>query len=348
MTKEQSQFVEDGGQAIQAGRDVIIGVTQAQMMQIMAAMAGQLVAYTAEAEQTMAKRLEAFREELTAEFLKPGRADASAFRDPDFQSMLAEAQSGYGRTGDGAVKDTLVDIIARRSLQPSGSLRALSLNEAALRAPKLTKAEFAALTLVYFVRYTQRHNVASFPNFCAHVRDWLVVLARQTSPQNASFWHIEAQSCGRINSLGRRGLRDLLVHGYGGLLGKGFDRAQLDAQVPGDDKSVLDARLRPCLHNAEKLQFNALNKGVFSGFVETGLTKEQLESIWGVFENTMPSEAELKDMLAPYVPDVGVLFDLWSNSPLGQLELNSVGITIAHANAVRVVGFDAPLSTLIS
>jgi hypothetical protein len=52
-------------------------------------------------------------------------------------------------------------------------------------------------------------------------------------------------------------------------------------------------------------------------------------------------------LLAPHVPDIEQLFDLWQNTPLKNLKLNSVGIAIGHANAVRVTGFNAPLSAWI-
>jgi hypothetical protein len=97
------------------------------------------------------------------------------------------------------------------------------------------------------------------------------------------------------------------------------------------------------------LQPSAINREVFRNVAAgTGLTAEQLDNVWNLFENTMlPSDSELISLLAPHVPDIEILFDLWHNTPLKNLKLNSVGIAIGHANAVRVTGFDAPLSVWI-
>jgi hypothetical protein len=39
--------------------------------------------------------------------------------------------------------------------------------------------------------------------------------------------------------------------------------------------------------------------------------------------------------------------DVWTNTPLKGFKLTSLGIAIGHANARRVVGFDAPLDIWI-
>jgi hypothetical protein len=122
MTK-QDQDVEAGGSAIQAGRDVVIhqGVSPEQMASIMGAMAKQLSAFHNEALQLTNARMDFFQKEILKRFAQPGRANPDAFRDPDFQYLLGDAQEAVARSGDEAVRDTLVDIVARRSLEPTRS-----------------------------------------------------------------------------------------------------------------------------------------------------------------------------------------------------------------------------------
>jgi hypothetical protein len=104
------------------------------------------------------------------------------------------------------------------------------------------------------------------------------------------------------------------------------------------------------------LQFNALDKEIFHReAADTNLTPAQLDFIWNTFQNPFQNtdqnriiaESTLIALLAPHVPDIEQLFDLWQNTPLKNLKLNSVGIAIGHANAVRVTGFNAPLSAWI-
>jgi hypothetical protein len=116
---QQKQHVETGGQAVQAGRDVVVhaGMSPEQMTAIMVAMANELSRFKDEALQLVDKRVVEFRDDILKVFSQPGRANPAAFRDPDFQYLLFDAQSAYARSGDEAVRGTLIDIIARRSLE---------------------------------------------------------------------------------------------------------------------------------------------------------------------------------------------------------------------------------------
>jgi hypothetical protein len=98
-----------------------------------------------------------------------------------------------------------------------------------------------------------------------------------------------------------------------------------------------------------KLQPNAVNRDVFKQrAADIGLNVAQLDNVWNLFENSIPApDSELVSLFTPHVTDIGLLFDLWQNTPLKNLKLNSVGIAIGHANAVRVTGFDAPLGVWI-
>ena len=53
-------------------------------------------------------------------------------------------------------------------------------------------------------------------------------------------------------------------------------------------------------------------------------------------------------MIAPAVPNIADLTKAWEDTPMKSLKLNSVGIAIGHANAARVINFDAPLEIWIN
>src|SRR3954468_15489019 len=106
----QDQRVTKGGTALQALGDINVyqGVSPVQMAEIMGAMFKQLAIYQADAIRIVEDRQRSFREEVIKRFFtQPGRANAEAFRDPDFQHMIADAQAAYVRSGDEAVRDTL-------------------------------------------------------------------------------------------------------------------------------------------------------------------------------------------------------------------------------------------------
>jgi hypothetical protein len=196
MTR-QDQSVEAGSWAVQAGRDVVYnGVSVEQMAAIMAGMAKQLLTFQDEALAKANARIDSFQQEILKRFAQPDKGNSEAFRDPDFQYLLGDAQEAFARSGDEAVRDTLVDIIARRSMETTRNRLAITLNDAATKAANLTLNEFAALSLVYLIRYTVDQSINSFPALCTYVRNRLLPFAKDCSNEQSSFWHLQAQSCG--------------------------------------------------------------------------------------------------------------------------------------------------------
>jgi hypothetical protein len=342
----QDQNVEAGGTALQAGRDVVVhhGISAEQMSEIMVAMAKQLSAFQSEALEKANARIDDFQQEVLKRFAQPGKANPDAFRDPDFQYLLGDAQEAVARSGDDAVRDTLVDIIARRSMETTRNRLAITLNEAATKAANLTANEFSTLSLTYLLRYTIDHSVISFPSFCVYVEKRLMPFVKGVSREQSSFWHLQAQACGNIE-MGEISLVDIFRQTYGGVFGKGFTRQQLQAHLPEGKKDVLNNVIAPCINDESKLQPVALN---FNKFKEIsggrGLNEAELKNVWSLFENTIP---DLKGWITSALPISAELFDVWENTQLKHFSLTSVGIAIGHANATRIVDFNAPLNIWI-
>jgi hypothetical protein len=277
-------------------------------------------------------------------FAEPGKANSEAFRDPDFQYLLGEAQNEFARSGDESVRDVLVDIVARRSLETTRNRLAITLNDAATRAPLLTINEFAALSLCFLVRYSSFTDVLNFPVFCANVQRSLMPFVSNISTEATSYSHIQAQGCGAIE-MGEVNLYEAFKGSYGGVLGRGIARADLTSIGGGAD---LGTMIMPCILDPAKFQPRAINKDSFlSGWTSDAATSELTQKLWNEFENTLLKKDELIDLMAKSVPEVRGLFRLWDESQLKHLTLNTVGIAIGHANAVRVIGLTVPLEIWI-
>lgn len=346
---KQDQNVGDGATAAQAGRDIVInhGMSLTQMAEVMREVRNITESFTEEAMTKVNARVDDFEETVLRQFSDATKTNAQAFSDPDFQLMLGDAQKSYARSGDKAVKDTLADIIARRSLVESASREALTLNDAAARAPKLTKAEFATLSLCYLLRYTRRHDIDSVAALAAYLTQNIIPFAYDVSRENASFWHLGAQSCATVE-LGEVDLRNGLVRNYGGVLGLGITLENARSYVPDAKADLVPKIIQPCLRSDDMVQPAAINAEVFAQhFRNTGFEQSELENFWNVYSNSIPQGDAFWDMLEQDAPGVKLVADLWQNTPLKSLQLNSVGIAIAHANAVRVTGFEAPLSIWI-
>jgi hypothetical protein len=125
----QEQSAADGAQAIQAGRDVTIhnGVSVEQMSEILLYLTKSLSFYHQEALEKVESRLSSFKDELIKVFALGDKVNPEAFRDPDFQYLLKDAQNAFARSGEESLRDTLIDIISRRSLQKSGTRVSITL-----------------------------------------------------------------------------------------------------------------------------------------------------------------------------------------------------------------------------
>jgi len=168
--------------------------------------------------------------------------------------------------------------------------------------------------------------------------------ARNMTREQSSFWHLQAQACVNIE-MGELDFFEAIKQNYGGVLGEGFTREQLENQLPDGKKDALDQWTIPCLTDQSKLQPAAINFDVFKErAAPSNLTDEQLRNVWNLFEGTMTDPA---GRISQVAPDAPLLFDIWSSTPLKNLSLTSVGIAIAHANATRLIGFDAPLEVWI-
>ncbi len=224
---------------------------------------------------------------------------------------------------------------------------AVTLDDAATKAPLLTINEFSELSLSYMLRYTVSLGVNSFQAFCNYIAGQLMPFVPTITNEASSYWHIESQACGSIE-MGQIDLLAVFRQNYAGVLGKGFDRQTLENNLPDGKKSALDDFIVPCLHDASKLQPAAIRKSAFIELTkQAGLDEPAIVNVWNAFENTVPQKSEVVDLVRPQVADVQRLFDAWDETSMKHLKLTSVGLAIGHANAVRVVGFDAPLNIWI-
>ncbi len=348
---KQAQEAREGAVAVQGGRDVTInqGVSPEQMKEIMTAIAVHVREMVVYGQEIAEKRLRDLEAKVLERFASDAAARPDAFKDPDFQHMLSKAQNAYARSGDEGLRDTLVDLIARRSKETERNRLALSLNEAVETSAVLTQNEFAELAIVYLLKYTRRPNIKDFATFRSYLQQFLPMLVPQISEEQSSYTYMEAQGCASIMQFVNADLRMLLVPNYAGVLSNGFDEEKLKSHLPDGKKDIFQRTniVIPCMHDNTKLQFNALAHDDF--FAKTkgfDLTEPERQNLWNMFGGTVWNKEEIIANL-PDVPELGTLFGYWSKTPLGKLNLTSVGIAIGHAYLVHIADFDADLSIWI-
>jgi len=279
-------------------------------------------------------------EELIGKYLeslasKNPEAVASA-KDPDMQYALFAAQQAYARSGDKPLGDVLVDILVERASQNKRSIVQIVLNESIEVAPKLTDYQFDIVSLVFLLRYTKNHGLASLPLLKQYLQKMVLPFLPGLRRNDSSFQHLEFAGCGTVQ-LGSTRLEKLLLASYPGLLSEGFSREELDElrakhQFP-------PGLFVSCLHDSDRFQISALDSDHVRVLGSRHkLDEHRVDELVKAFNASLLPEPEVRRRVISMVPEIETLFEIWDATPMKSFTLTSVGMAIGHANLRRKTG----------
>ena len=127
------------------------GITVADAKQIAVdVVRGELSALTSEAHDTFARRTHEFADLLIERIVATGAGSLSAFKQPDMQLTIRQAQMQYGKTGDDDLRDTLLNIIEKVASNNTRDILKLVLQESIAILPKLTSEQINVLAVVFY------------------------------------------------------------------------------------------------------------------------------------------------------------------------------------------------------
>lgn len=207
MIGGQDQSIGDNSTAIQAKGDVTInqGLTLSQMGDIMLQLQKLVGDFTAQAEQTANARFDKFREEVLDKFSDGKQANPEAFKDPDFQFLLKNAQVNYARDGNERTGKLLVELLAERSKLPQRDRTALILNEATDKISKLTDEDISILSLA-FVLLNTGGGCQNYKTLVTHYKNAISPFIKDLRAETSSYTYMESLGCLSLNHLvGRSG-----------------------------------------------------------------------------------------------------------------------------------------------
>jgi hypothetical protein len=347
MSSHQGQHVEAQSVALQAGRDVNVGLSYAEVKEIALDVYKsnffQLSGIAAEVAESRA-------EEITDAFLaKLQRESPSGFsqaRDPGFQYALYTVQKEHARSGDQDLADLLVDLLVDRTKYEPRDFIQIVLDESLSTAPKLTNAQLATLAAVFYLRYTKDLGLGSHESFGMTLDKYLAPLLGSITNSMASFQHLEFSGCGAIAET-EITLERIFAVQYQGLFMKGCDSSAIEELSP---TIVNDSRLFiPCLNDQTKLQVKAVCGDSLKGYLEQlQISEEDTVKIVNLFDSNLMSHDEIRAKCISIRPYMAAVFEFWSNSPAKNFSLTSVGMAIGHANIKRFAGEFGNLSIWIN
>lgn len=337
----QDQELGDGATGIQSAGDTVInGLSPEQMKQIIETIASQIPTYAVIAREVVDARLIDFERRVMDKFESDQKANAGAFKDPDFQYLVRNAQHAYARSGEEDVGEMLADLIAERSKSQTRDRLALTLNQAVEVSSNLTINEFAALAFAYLIRRTNTGGLTNVPMMANVLNQRIDPFIDDLTTHESSFAYLEAQRCATV-SLGSMEMRDILVGEYPAFFIKGASADQYTSISP--ETLARRELFIPALLNPTLLQPNATSKTHWDDVSRKfGIPDHDSEQAWIVAQNTAMSREEIISSYRDKVPRIADAFEVWDSSQFKSLNLTTVGIAIGHAYAKKS-GFAADL-----
>lgn len=346
---KQEQTVAEGGQAVQALRDVNYhqGLSVDQMLQIMEGIERQIQRGIGQAEQIVNSRLDEFRDSVLEEFSKnSAQSNVEAFADPDFQHALHEAQKGFVRSGERGLKEELVKLLSQRSNQTERTRTALILNEAIQTISSLTSQEISALVITFIFQDLQFNSPGGMGLLTQNYKGWITEFANDYPDNDFSFEYLTSMRCTIINQISHHNIWNILTERYENIFTRGFVSADIPPclfvgrdQVVERVPAAVDGRLRFKPHNRSKLE------GVLSEIQVSDSCRVDLLSL---FDRTKLSKDDLIDAFLKTIPELEEVIRRWDSTAGKMSQLTGLGKTIAHSALASRTDFRAPLSIWVS
>lgn len=348
MMTKQTQKGGDNSTNIQAGEvNLVQGLTYSEVKEAaLDVFRANFYELTGKAQEIVKERAEQVTEDFLKKLQKENPNGLAKAEDPDFQYALFTVQKEYAKNGDKDLGDLLVDILVDRSKQEQRDILQIVLNESLCVAPKLTTDQLAALAITFILKYTQNYGIGNHQALGQYFDSHIQPFIDKLSKNRACYQHLEFSGCGSI-SIGSSTIQKIIGTTYQGLFLKGFEAEEIEKK--GVSIGVDQRFFIPCLNDDKKLQVRANSLELLTKHMEEqNIQQNDKENIIALFNTNKMNENEIKEKCIAICPYMETLFDVWSESPLKNFSLTSVGIAIGHANIKRLVGEFSNLSIWIN
>jgi hypothetical protein len=326
---------------LQAGRDIVYGVTAAEARQIaLDVYNANFLKLAGVAEDVARDRAERITRDYLGKLQAENPAGLGSVQDPDMLQAIYTAQKAYAVSGEEDLERTLVDLLVDRSGQQDRELKTLVLNEAIAALPKLSVRQRKSIAVCFFLKYTRYTGPLDLDGYYNSLTQGLAHFVGMLSDKRADYQHIQSAGVGSISVLTWQ-LSAVFTGSATGFFTTGFTEDQMDEDLR---KFLSDPDVFvPCIRDPQKWQVNVTAQQDAGALATAkGIAPGRLENLAGLGWMTAPA---IQADLISRVPEMRTVFDCWDSpiSPLKNLELTSVGIAIGHAYWRQASGHSAPL-----
>ena len=298
------------------------------------------------AEDTAKKRAEEITNQFLDELMKKNPKGLNSAREPDLQCALFTVQKEYAKSGDKDLGSILVDILVDRTKELNRNIKQIVLNESLETAPKLTKSQYSALSVIFILKYTKYTRMINLDEFTKYIDHVISPFVSDLVKNDTCYQHLEYAGAGTIG-IGSVRIEKVFLSQYPGLFVKGFKQKDISDLLEKEPR-LLEI-ISKCLRDPNLLQIRAIDEPTIHTIAsQIGVDPSVINELIEVQKRHMMNEKEVKDYSVLAHPCIKDLYDVWDNSYMKSLSLTSVGIAIGHANIRRVTGDEYDLSIWIN
>ena len=272
---------------------------------------------------------------------------AEAFRDPDFQNSVFEAQKAYARNGNEELKQTLIDLISQRSKQTERNRLMLTLNDAINEAASMTEEDLAILSLLFLLQHVMQSKVSNLEALAEHFRKFYDPIIPSLQQNDLAYKYLASHGCLLIGSfVNLKGPFLHLIDKYPGVITSGLTGSEIETLIPSSHLAhglVMPSRIAP-----DRWVLEPGDAGDLNGLgVNFGLPANLGGRYTELAIKSRPDQEVFVKVLERFYEKARELFDLFSNPYLSGAQLTALGIALGHANLVQKCQIEADLSIWI-
>lgn len=350
LNKGKEQNVSEGSIALQSDGDIKMtinnGLTYSEIREIaLDVFRSNFYELAGLAKETARIRAEEITEEFLQKLQKENPNGLIKSQDPDFQYALFEVQREYAKHGDKDLGNLLVDLLVDRSKHGQRDILQIVLNESLTTAPKLAENHLAALAVIFLLRYTQNNALINHERLGDYLDQNVKRFIKKLTKNTVCYQHLEFSGSGSIG-MGSVMLEGIFGQAYCGLFFKGITPQEISER----NLSIgLDSEIFiPCLNDTSKFQIRAISKKKLRELLATtAVPIGDYDQIEALYDLGRMDRSEIRNKCIEIRPYMADLFEIWTESPMQNFSLTSVGIAIGHANIKRLVGEFSDLSIWI-
>jgi len=350
---EQSQKAGADSQQYQAGRDITIGVTAQEVVNITRAEVERSVDHlTAAAKEVAEARNRALGDRIIEAF--QGRPELfQAFADPDFQFSLRDAARAAASTDDEHTEQLLVDLLTNRAEEGGSTRVRLATSQAIRAADKLSKDALTGLTAIWVLSYLSTWGDTFAARMAQRSTTAAKLIALGLPSDQAWVSDLDILNLARVQSMmARQQYADLLAQRFSEFLVTGLDKT--------NDRTLLDDAQRVVPEIGLLLAEHPLKPGfimltpsdevaVFASLPASAADIEIVKLLvgkngYGMQDNT--ARANLAAAVAE-TASLATIQDWWQQTPA--FDLTVAGDVVGFVNARRhvAIGNAASIADLL-